>query len=111
MLRGCKPLAYFIDGKDWFPDIMLRYFRLFDRAVAAGQMRRHDHFSQADGVGAQVYHHVLFALPGEEWRIQPMLDLMLADTPWTAVQERRQGELLGYADWMNDYWLEHIYVQ
>ena len=25
------------------------------------------------------------------------------------VAERRQGELLGYADWMNDYWLEFIY--
>lgn len=106
MLRGTKPLSVFVDGKDRFPAAVCRYLRLFDRHVAAGRLVRHDHVSETDW-GTR--HHILYALPGEEWRFQAMLDLVLCEDPWSAAKERRQGELLGYADWMNDYWLEHIY--
>jgi len=41
--------------------------------------------------------------------MQAMLDLMSYDEQWTADHERRQGELLGYDDWMNDYWLTSVY--
>ena len=41
--------------------------------------------------------------------MQAMIDLMTGYEPWSPELERRQGELLGYADWMNDYWLESIY--
>ncbi len=106
MLAGKKPLACFVDGKDCFPDVMCRYFSLFDRQVAAGQFIRSDHFSEVDW---GIRHHILYAVPSEAWRIQAMLDLVLGDDAWTNEHERRQGELLGYADWMNDYWLEHIF--
>lgn len=106
MLAGQKPLSCFVDGKGLFPDVVSRYLRLFDRHVAAGRIIRFDHLSNA-AWGTR--HHILFALPNEDWRIQSMLDLVLSNDPWTADQERRQGELLGYADWMNDYWLEHSY--
>ncbi|WP_231735481.1 hypothetical protein [Novosphingobium sp. CCH12-A3] len=82
------------------------YLRLFDSHVEARRIVRRDHLSDA---AWGICHHILYALPGEEWRIQAMLDLVLSEDPWTFEQERRQGELLGYADWMNDYWLEQIY--
>ena len=106
MLAGSKPLAVFVDGRDRFPEVVRRYLRLFDRHVACGTIIRRDHFSKASW-GER--HHILFALPGEEWRFQAMLDLMLAEEPWTIDHERRQGELLGYDDWMNEHWLTSVY--
>jgi hypothetical protein len=90
--------------------VVLRYLRLFDRQVAAGRIVRHDHFSAAPpSCRCNSIHHILFALPGEEWRIPAMLELVLADTKWTAAHERKQGALLGYADWMNAWWVEHVF--
>lgn len=111
MLAGKKPLACFVDGKDCFPESVSRYIGMFDRQVAAGRIVRRDHFSDAAWLRPFVCHHILFALPGEEWRMQAMLDLMLSDTPWTADHERRQGELFGYDEWMNDYWLASVYTK
>ena len=106
MLAGKKPLAVFVDGRDRFPEVVSRYLRLFDRHVASGTITRFDHFSKASWGEC---HHIFFALPGEEWRFQAMLDLVFAGEPWTIVQERRQGELLGYDDWMNDHWLTSVH--
>ncbi|WP_247713043.1 hypothetical protein [Qipengyuania intermedia] len=109
MLAGEKPMASFVGGWGCFPEVVERYLRLFDRHVAEGRLVRMDHFSEAIGRRAYIAHRILFALPGEEWRMQAMIDLMTGDEPWSPALERRQGELLGYADWMNDYWLEFIY--
>ena len=109
MRAGEKPLASFVDSKDCFPEVVERYLRLFDRHVAEGRIVRMDHFSEATGRRAYIVHRILFALPGQEWRMQAMIDLMTGDEPWSPQLERRQGELLGYADWMNDYWLESAF--
>jgi hypothetical protein len=47
---------------------------------------------------------VLYALPGEEWRIDAYLQLWetFKKTGWTAEMEREEGTLLGYEDWQND---------
>ena len=111
MLAGEKPLASFVDGKDCFPEVVERYLRLFDRQVAEGRIVRMDHFSEVIGRRTYVAHRILFALPGQEWRMQAMIDLMAGNEPWSPELERRQGELLGYADWMNDYWLEFVYAK
>lgn len=109
MLEGKKPLASFVDGKGCFPEVVTRYIRLFDRHVAGGRIIRLDHFSDVPGKRPYVCHRIVFALPGEEWRMQAMIDLMSSDEAWSPEHERRQGELLGYEDWMNDYWLEFVY--
>lgn len=106
MLAGAKPLACFADGKDCYPDVVSRYLRLFDRHVGTGRIIRRDHYSDANWGRC---HRILFALPNEEWRIEAMLELILSKDQWTADKERRQGELLGYDNWMNDYWLTFIY--
>lgn len=106
MLAGSKPLSYFIDVEGQFPAVMVRYFRLFDSHVDRGNLVRRDHFSAESG---HRHHRILFALPGEEWRMQAMIELMTSFDAWTEYLERRQGELLGYQDWMNDYWVEFVY--
>lgn len=42
MLKGTKPLAKFADGEGRFPDVVLRYFRMFDRHVESGRFVRRD---------------------------------------------------------------------
>lgn len=105
MLRGLKPLAKFVDGEGYFPDLMLRYFRLFDRQVHLGRIVRRDEIV-ASGHGP--LHYVYFALPGELWRIQAMMDLMRRSGPWTREMEREEGVLLGYTDEQNAIWLSRF---
>ena len=97
MLSGKKPLAMFADGKDCFPEAVSRYLRLFDRHLATGMLVRRD-------CHVGTIHHIYFALAGEEWRIDAMIELKSKDT-WSENDERREGELLGYEDWMNDHFL------
>ena len=105
MLAGTKPLAMFVDGKDCFPDAVLRYLRMFDRHVREGRFIRRDHVSRSSTSAAYITHRILFALPSEAWRIDAMIELKASST-WTDDHERREGELLGYEDWMNDHWIE-----
>lgn len=105
MLKGAKPLATFVDGQGYFPEVVLRYLRLFDRHVASGEIIRRDHLTPATEARHYLVQSVLFALPAEEWRIDAMIELHQS-TKWTRDHERREGELLGYEDWMNDHWLK-----
>ena len=102
MLRGEKPLAHFCDAKDLFPEVVVRYLRLFDRHVATGRFSRFDYVNPLQKVGPYVLHRILFALPGEEWRFQAMVELHEKKN-WTQALERQEGELLGYKDWQNDF--------
>ena len=109
MLAGKKPLASFVDGKDSFPAAKTRYLRLFDRHVAEGRLVRSDHLSEAIGSRRYICHRILFALPGEAWSMNAMIELMTADDGWSCERERKEGELLGYEDWMNDHWLQFVF--
>tara|TARA_B100000678_G_C18211512_1_gene503547 strand:+ start:994 stop:1362 length:369 start_codon:yes stop_codon:yes gene_type:complete len=109
MMAGRKPMAVFVDGKDRFPEVVARYIRLFDRHVARGRVCRRDHFAEIEGPRSYCQHRIFFALPGEEWRVDAYIALLDGDGRWTADHERRQGELLGYEGWMNDYWIENVY--
>ncbi len=97
MLSGKKPMAMFVDVKDCFHPVVSRYLRLFDRHIATGKLVRRD-------CHVGTIHHIYFALAGEEWRIDAMIELKSQDT-WSENDERREGELLGYEDWMNDHFL------
>jgi hypothetical protein len=107
MLAGSKPLAMFVDGKDCFPDVMLRYLRMFDRHVRLDRFIRRDHVNEVPASAAPATHRILFALPSEVWRIDAMIALKASST-WTDEHERREGELLGYDQWMNDYWIAQM---
>jgi hypothetical protein len=106
MLRGTKPLAYFLNVVARESDINIRYWRMFDRHVAVGRLIRREVFETF----AQLpYRRLLYALPGHEWRIDAMLTLLneLELGAWSADHERRSCELLGYEGWQIDYWLAH----
>ncbi|MDP2763941.1 MAG: hypothetical protein Q8O54_03790 [Brevundimonas sp.] len=108
MLRGEKPLAVFSDWEGAIHPIIQRYFRMFDRHVAAGRFIRRDHATpRNDKLGLPGRRMVLFALPEESWRIDAMIDLKGSLVPggWKAEHERNEGTLLGYKDWQNDVWL------
>lgn len=104
MLDGRKPFAHFADAKGRFSSVVERYIRLFDLHVRAGRLIRLDHFEPPSDERFYELHRIMFSLPGEEWRFQAFLDLVESPT-WGPVQERREGELLGYDDWMNDHFL------
>ncbi|MBA15169.1 MAG: hypothetical protein CMN73_02300 [Sphingomonas sp.] len=108
MLAGRKPLAMFADAEGRFPDVIVRYMRLFDRQVASGQLVRHDQLDPPADGQSYVLHRIMFALPDQRWRIDAMIELK-ASREWTPAHERREGELLGYEDWMNDIWIKHVY--
>ena len=107
MLAGSKPLAVFVDGEGCFPEVVLRYLRHFDRYVATGRLLRRDHLSRDRWQPSYVSHRVLFALPSAAWRIDAMIELKESNH-WSHDHERREGELLGYEDWQNDYWLNVV---
>jgi hypothetical protein len=106
MLKGTKPLAMFVDGKGLFPEAVRRYLRLFDRHVTAGLFVRRDHYFHKSGA-PHTFQRILFALPSEAWRIDAMIALKANDC-WNLESERREGELLGYDDWMNDHWIDRL---
>lgn len=107
MLRREKPLAVFCDGMGYFPEVVLRYLRLFDRHVAAGRFVKREYVVPDTSGRVRGWHTILFARAEEAWRIEAMIELRLSGMwpggPWTPAHERREGELLGYADWQNDY--------
>ena len=106
MLRGTKPLAYFssIVGDD--PECLVRYWRLFDKYVVSGRLIKREVIKPISQGHRVETRSVLYALAGEEWRIDAMLELLSQPGAWTPEKERRFGELLGYLDWQNDYWLQ-----
>lgn len=104
MLRGTKPLAYFLNFIPREFDVNIRYWRMFDRHVAAGRMIRREVF---EVIARQPHRRLLYALPGHEWRIDAMLTLLNELEAWSEDHERRSCELLGYEGWQIDYWLAH----
>jgi hypothetical protein len=95
MLEGRKPLAAFGDSAAW----IAQRLSCFDPFVKEGRLRKHV-FELGD------FREVYFTLPGEEWRVDAYRQLK-APSGWDDDRERRQGELLGYERWQNDWWMEN----
>ena len=104
MLRGLKPLAYFVTANEGVPDCLLRYFQMFDRHVSLGRFSKHE-TALSTQLQDRQFKRLFYALPDEAWRVRAMTDLLAQPAGWTDEKERRFGELLGYQDWQNDYWL------
>lgn len=104
MMQGKKPLASFADAKGRYPSAVERYIALFDRHIESGRFVRRDHYEPPCENHDYTLHRILIARPSESWRIDAMIELM-ANRTWSKEHERREGELLGYEDWMNDAFL------
>jgi hypothetical protein len=107
MLRGEKPLARFTDGFGHFPEVVERYLRLFDRQVEAGRLVKREYVVPDRSGQVLGWHTIIFALPDEEWRIDPMIELWLSEG-WSDEKEREEGRLLGYEEWQNDFWVKRF---
>jgi hypothetical protein len=105
MLRAIKPLAYFMEFVGREPDCLVRYLRLFDRHVAAGRLIKREVTEAFPKYSSLESRRIFYALPGQEWRVDAMLALFRQPGAWSLDRERRLGELLGYEEWQNDYWL------
>jgi hypothetical protein len=106
MLRGTKPLAHFCYAVGSEPACLIRYLRLFDRRAAAGQFYKREVLGPAHNLLNVSVRRVFYALPGQEWRIDTLLELLRQPGAWNEERERREGELLGYEGWQNDVWLD-----
>jgi hypothetical protein len=104
MLRGTKPLAYFLNVVASEFDFSIRYWRMFDRHVAAGRLIKREVFEVLFGLE---HRRLFYALPGHEWRIDAMLTLLNELAAWSDGHERRFSELLGYESWQIDHWLRY----
>jgi hypothetical protein len=110
MLDGRKPLAVFGDvyPSDWFDELLAP----FEPFVASGQILRRIIDTPAPALKQQHpdldgMRDVLFALPDQAWRIDAYVkDILNRTRDWDDDLERRQGALLGYEDWQNDWWIE-----
>lgn len=107
MLRGAKPLAYFMDIVGREPDVCIRYWRMFDRHVDLGRLIRREVIEPCPDVPQFEYRMLFYNLPGHEWRVDAMLALLNEPGAWSEGRERRFGELLGYEGWQIDCWLAH----
>jgi len=107
MLRGVKPLAYFMDIVGQEPDICIRYWRMFDRHVAEGRLMKRELIEPCPESPQLEYRMLFYTLPGNAWRVDAMLALLNEPGAWSDDHERRFGELLGYESWQIDYWLTH----
>ena len=80
---------------------LTQYLNRYDRFVKEGRLVRRI-------IERGNIQEVYFALPGHEWRIDAYVQLLeSAAGAWDDSHERRQGELLGYEDWQNDWWIEN----
>lgn len=107
MLRGTKPLAYFMDLVGREPDICIRYWRMFDRHVALGRLIKREVIEPCPNLPNLDSRKLFYALPGHEWRVDAMLTLLDEPGAWSDDRERRFGELLGYEEWQIDCWLTY----
>jgi hypothetical protein len=80
---------------------------MFDRHVAAGGLIRREVIEACAGQPQLEYRMLFYTLPGHEWRVDAMLELLNEPGAWSDGRERRFGELLGYEGWQIDYWLSH----
>lgn len=108
MLSGQKPLAVFsyVEGDE--VEIVQRYLRMFDRHAAAGRLTKHERVEKLGALQDRLYRRIFYTLPGEEWRVGAMINLLKGDGPWSDERERIYGSLLGYEDWQNDVWLSRF---
>lgn len=117
MLAETKPLAAFSDVYPSLHGLCVIPEREFEPHVAAGRIIERQHIDPAREDARVVkgqkigMRRVLYALPGEQWRINAYLLLWKTaeKSGWNEGFERLEGTLLGYEDWQNDYHIEHFF--
>jgi len=115
MLAGKKPLSAFSEA---YPSLDeergLIPERAFQTHVDSGRIIKREHLFPPNENSPKLKgqplgtRRVLYALPGEEWRIDAYLLLWKTTEKvgWGEGFERLEGSLLGYEDWQNDAFID-----
>jgi hypothetical protein len=114
MLDRRKPLSVFSDAYTSAVDYRVFPEDVFEPYVASGLIVRREYVElrhrrplpkPLKGV-----RFLLYALVGEDWRIDEYISMWnaAAVAGWNEDFERRQGRLLGYADWETDAFLRQF---
>lgn len=98
LLNGKKPLAMFVEPIQ--PDFECFPEAEFDKFAAHAKLKKHVALEeQSSPFGEMQIRRVLYAVPGEEWRIPAMLlvqSIYRSLSGWRPDLERIIGGLLGY---------------
>jgi len=100
MLDGVKPFAAFSEEYPLFGEESHIPEKIFDRHVADGRFVKREFVSTRIRDGYRL-RKVLYARPGEAWRIDAYILLWhtAEQTGWNETLERMEGFLLGYEEW------------
>jgi len=106
MLQGKKPFAAFCDEIESSYNEEIIPEKSFAPYVAQGAFSRREVIVEAP---PHVLRRVLFALPGEEWRMDAYLLLweVAKKSGWNDSLERMEGRLLGYEDCQCDFHIKY----
>ena len=94
MLAGLKPLSIFSFTEGHEVDCVLRYLRLFDRHVAGSRIAKREIITPLPQLQNAMHHRLFYTLPGQDWRVDAMLDLLDLPAPWSQEREPIYGALL-----------------
>ena len=110
MLAGRKPLAWFTFSEDYDTDLLEEHLRAFEPHVREGRLIECAYSEEVafdPRVGRRLrMRTLLYALPGEEWRIPAMRLVLATNGSLTRLQDAKPNEaidriigaLLGYTE-------------
>ena len=105
MLSCKKPMAAFCEVLEFSFDESIIPEQAFAPHVSDGSIVKTEVII---GSPPKQLRRVLFALPGEEWRMRAYLLMweVAGKSGWNESLERMEGRLLGYADWQCDFHIQ-----
>ena len=108
MLQGKKPLAAFCDVLETNCSEEIIPEKTFAPYVTSGKIIRRESIS---GEAPKQLRRVLYALLGEEWRMDAYLLLweVAGKSGWNESLERFEGRLLGYEEWQCDFQIKNYF--
>jgi hypothetical protein len=113
MLTGTKPLAVFFGPHLQGEEVVEIPERMFRPHVASGRFVMREIIEPASPDAHPPMRRVLYALPHEAWRIDDYLSLLTtaSTSGWSEILIRKEGALLGYEDWQNDWYIAYLRQQ
>jgi hypothetical protein len=100
MLEGTKPFAAFVDVYPSVSEDEIIPESYFEQYVKSGKILKFEHIERQSEKIAHSLRRVMYALPGEEWRVNAyvMVWKLAHKYGWNEGFERIEGYLLGYED-------------
>ena len=100
MLEGSKPFAAFVDTYPSVSSDEIIPESYFGPHVESGTILKFEHIQEPNETIGRSLRYVMYAVPGEEWRVNAYLMLwkLTHKYGWSKGFERIEGYLLGYED-------------